>query len=369
MSSTKYCVLLLSLAYISCSDVATEPDTSVSSQIDSLSSEVSSSDGQSNQTDVSSVAELLSSGGANVNSSALEVVSSQTEDISSGLVSSANQSSTVLVSSSSSVAEELSSSVPVSSAIVNTHLMKLIPAGTFPYGKLDDANIDTPRAGVNTAVASFYIDSTHVTQQEYFDLLGLKPSKTDDGPYDCPTCPVTDVTAWDMLIFANARSKRDGLDTVYTYTSFTRDSEGYIRGRPADFARDPSKNGYRLASAIEHEYALRAGTTTDFFWGTTADSEAGKAYVVLYDISDPDFTKWLYNPQPVASKLPNPWGLYDMVGNVSTEMWASATTNEVSTNASMKSFYPDSFRASYSPSVSPNTSSFFGGIRLLRNAP
>ena len=52
---------------------------------------------------------------------------------------------------------------------------------------------------------------------------------------------------------------------------------------------------YRLLSEAEWEYALRAGTTTAHYWG---------------DEGEPDMTV------PVGSSRPNPFGLYDMIGNV-----------------------------------------------------
>ncbi|WP_367154780.1 formylglycine-generating enzyme family protein [Methylomonas sp. HYX-M1] len=64
---------------------------------------------------------------------------------------------------------------------------------------------------------------------------------------------------------------------------------------------------FRLPSEAEWEYACRAGTDTEYFWGD--------------DPSQAERYAWLENnskgkTQPVGEKQPNPWGLYDMVGNV-----------------------------------------------------
>jgi len=63
----------------------------------------------------------------------------------------------------------------------------------------------------------------------------------------------------------------------------------------------------RLPSEIEWEYAARAGTTTDYFFGNNA-SDLDK-YAWYSDNSNKE-------THPVGTKQPNPWGLYDILGNV-----------------------------------------------------
>jgi len=61
---------------------------------------------------------------------------------------------------------------------------------------------------------------------------------------------------------------------------------------------------YRLLSEAEWEYACRAGTRTRYYWGNT------------FDPSRVNSGQRREGPTPVGSYPANPWGLYDMLGNV-----------------------------------------------------
>jgi formylglycine-generating enzyme required for sulfatase activity len=202
-----------------------------------------------------------------------------------------------------------------------------IPAGTFPMGDTNSAigmGDSTPVHSVT--LGAFCISRTPVTQGQYAAVMGIDPAYFDSGS----NWPVERVSWYDAALFCNALSKLAGKDTVYVYRHGTIDSTVVI---------DYTKNGYRLPTEAEYEYACRAGTTTDFYWGRNyppldfADTAALDSNAVWsfdsIDISmsisvtdsgndtvpDTSFVA-INSTKRVGSRKPNALGLYDMSGNV-----------------------------------------------------
>ena len=73
--------------------------------------------------------------------------------------------------------------------------------------------------------------------------------------------------------------------------------------------RIPSNWAYRLPTEAEWEYACRAGTATRFSYGDDPGYTNLAQYAWYHDNGG-------YQTHPAGQKLPNPWGLYDMAGNV-----------------------------------------------------
>jgi formylglycine-generating enzyme required for sulfatase activity len=175
--------------------------------------------------------------------------------------------------------------------------MRMINGGTFSMGQ-----IGTAEPVHSVTLSPFFMDTTEVTQADYFTLMGVNPSCfTGDMQR-----PVEGVSWFDAVLYCNARSKRDGCDTVYSYTTVTG-TPGNGCSYLGNLNIDMIKSGYRLPTEAQWEYACRAGTTTKYFWGD--DSSDGDSYAWTFSNSGKI-------THAVAMLLPNAWGLYDMSGNV-----------------------------------------------------
>jgi formylglycine-generating enzyme required for sulfatase activity len=163
--------------------------------------------------------------------------------------------------------------------------MVLLPAGQFMMG--DEKGEDDEKPAHRVQVGAFYMDVCEVTQDSFQAMLGRNPAK-----WVAPDKPVERVSWLSAVEYCNMRSLREGFKPCYD-----------LKTLACDFAAD----GYRLPTEAEWEYACRAGSSARWSFG---DDPAGLGKHGWFRGNSGKAT------HAVRGKAANPWGLYDMYGNV-----------------------------------------------------
>ncbi len=180
-----------------------------------------------------------------------------------------------------------------------------IPGGTFLMGSPEDEEGRNDDEGPQhlVTVEPFWMGKYEVTWDEYEiwmfsldiarrKLTGQKPTLLDKraDAVTRPTKPYTDMT------FGMGKERHPAICMTQLAAKV------YCEWLSAKTGRY-----YRLPTEAEWEYACRAGTTTAYSFGD--DPELLDEYGWYFENSDERYHK-------VGQKKPNPWGLYDMHGNV-----------------------------------------------------
>jgi formylglycine-generating enzyme required for sulfatase activity len=179
----------------------------------------------------------------------------------------------------------------------------LIRGGTFLMGSpSSEAGREKDETRHRVTVGDFTMGKYEVTQREYREMMGANPSqfKGDD-------LPVENVTWFEAVRYCNARSVREGLTPAYS-----------IRGQTV--SRNRNATGYRLPTEAEWEYACRAGTTDPFSTGANITTDQAN-YYGTYPYENLPRGEYRQKTVPVRSFEPNPWGLYNVHGNVWEWCW------------------------------------------------
>jgi len=151
-----------------------------------------------------------------------------------------------------------------------------IKPGKFTMGGVNTKDgrfecVEVPKHEV-TITKGFYLGTCEVTQAQYQAIVGSNPSRSTKAL----DCPVDNVSSADALAFCGKLAEKTGRDV-------------------------------RLPTEAEWEYASRAGRSTEWFFGNDP-SRIGE-YAWFKDNAGA-------KSHPVGQKKPNPWGLYDIYGNV-----------------------------------------------------
>jgi len=126
----------------------------------------------------------------------------------------------------------------------------------------------------------FWLGVTEITQKQWNDLMG-----PNFCYFEGDNVPIESVTWHDAMTFCRRLSKKE-------------------------------HHTYRLPTEAEWEYACRAGTTTAFHYGDHITTKQVNFDGRVYFYGTETEGTFLFRVVPVKSYPPNPWGLYDMHGNV-----------------------------------------------------
>lgn len=145
------------------------------------------------------------------------------------------------------------------------------PVGTFEMGSNGGLPIEQPtrRVAINQP---FWIAETLVTQKLWVNVMETNPSTFNYSD----ELPVDGVSYDSAIDFCRVATEKSGVALT-------------------------------LPTEAQWEYACRAGTATEYFWGSDGNSAAQYGW---FDMTAQNTT------HEVASLAPNPWGLFDIVGNL-----------------------------------------------------
>ena len=163
-------------------------------------------------------------------------------------------------------------------------VLRRIGAGTYKMQNASNVTLTKP----------FYIGVYEITQKQWSLLMGSNPAK-NYGVEDVR--PVYNISH--NTIRGSSNGAKWPLSSAVDSSSFL----GKLRSRTG--------HAFDLPTEAQWEYACRAGTTTTYSYGNSANEN----YMWYYANENSTYGS-NFGAHPVGTKRANPWGLYDMHGNV-----------------------------------------------------
>jgi formylglycine-generating enzyme required for sulfatase activity len=183
--------------------------------------------------------------------------------------------------------------------------MVVVPSGNFTMGAPPDEHVATEREDqvqVNIA-RPFAVGRFAVTRGEFAAFVSATGHKTDGGCHRLSESKRAVDRNWASPGFA----QDDRHPVVCVNWS---DAKAYVA-----WISSLTGKSYRLLSETEREYVTRAGSTTPFWWGSTISTDQAN-YNGNMVYADGTTGEWRKATVAVDSFAANPWGLYNVHGNV-----------------------------------------------------
>jgi serine/threonine protein kinase/formylglycine-generating enzyme required for sulfatase activity len=218
---------------------------------------------------------------------------------------------------------------------------------------------------------TYEIGTHEVTVAQFLKLIPGHRYATDVAP--TPDCPMNYVSWYHVARYCRRLSEAEGIaekDMIFPPVEQIRPDRELIL--PRDWLQ---RSGYRWPTEAEWEYACRGGTTTSRFFGGLDDAL-------------PHYGWWRTNANdrcwPVGSLRPNPFGLFDVLGNVGEwcfdekRPYADAPALDDLAPRTIRSTFPRVFRggsyqqsakdlrAAKRDSASPTVGFSYHGFRIAR---